>query len=69
MFRKMSIVTEYAALKLRKNLVLVLIFQDAKKNKHLKLIKIKKVSFLSEDHNDIFNHKYHIDPGNLFSIY
>ena len=22
----------------------------------------------SEDHNDIFEHKYHIDPGNLFSI-
>ena len=22
----------------------------------------------SEDHNDIFDHKYHIDPGNLFSI-
>ena len=21
-----------------------------------------------EDHNDIFDHKYHIDPGNLFSI-
>ena len=22
----------------------------------------------SEDHNNIFDHKYHIDPGNLFSI-
>ena len=22
----------------------------------------------SVDHNDIFDHKYHIDPGNLFSI-
>ena len=22
----------------------------------------------SEDFNDIFDHKYHIDPGNLFSI-
>ena len=22
----------------------------------------------SEDHNDIFDHKFHIDPGNLFSI-
>ena len=22
----------------------------------------------SEDHNDIFDHKYHIDPGNLFII-
>ena len=34
-----------------------------------KLIKIKIVSFFSEDHDDIFDHKYHIDPGNLFSIY
>ena len=23
---------------------------------------------ISEDHNDIFDDKYHIDPGNLFSI-
>ena len=23
----------------------------------------------SEDHNDIFDRKYHIDPGNLFTIY
>ena len=23
---------------------------------------------LSEDHNDIFDHKYHIHLGNLFSI-
>ena len=22
----------------------------------------------SKDHNDIFDNKYHIDPGNLFSI-
>ena len=22
----------------------------------------------AEDHNDIFDHKYHIDPGNLLSI-
>ena len=22
----------------------------------------------SEDHTDIFDHNYHIDPGNLFSI-
>ena len=22
----------------------------------------------SEDHNDIFDRKHHIDPGNLFSI-
>ena len=22
----------------------------------------------SEDHNDNFDHKYHIGPGNLFSI-
>ena len=22
----------------------------------------------SEDHSDIFDHKYNIDPGNLFSI-
>ena len=34
----------------------------------LKLIKIKIVSFFSEDHNDILDHKYHINPGNLFSI-
>ena len=26
-------------------------------------------SFFFEYHNDIFDHKYHIDPGNLFSIY
>ena len=32
-----------------------------------KLIKIKKIHF-SVDHNDIFDHKYCIDPGNLFSI-
>ena len=24
--------------------------------------------FFSGDHNDIFDHKYGIDPGNLFSI-
>ena len=29
----------------------------------------KKSFIFSEDHNDIFGHKYHIDPGNLFSIY
>ena len=29
---------------------------------------MKIVLFFSEDHNDIFDHKYHIDPGNLFSI-
>ena len=32
-----------------------------------KLIKIKIV-FFSDDHNDIFDDKYHIDPDNLFSI-
>ena len=32
------------------------------------MIKIKIVLFFSEDHNDIFDHKYHIDPGKLFSI-
>ena len=32
-----------------------------------KLIKIKTVSF-SVDHNDIFDHKYGIYPGNLFSM-
>ena len=32
-----------------------------------KLIKIKIVSF-SVDHNDIFDDKYCIDPGNLFSM-
>ena len=29
---------------------------------------IKIVPFFSEDHNDIFDHKYHIDQGNLASI-
>ena len=33
-----------------------------------KLIKIKIVSFFSVDHNDIFDHKYYIYPGNLFSM-
>ena len=33
-----------------------------------KLTKIKIVYFLFVDHNDIFDHKYCIDPGNLFSI-
>ena len=33
-----------------------------------KLVKIKIVSFFSADHNGIFDHKYCIDPGNLFSI-
>ena len=29
----------------------------------------KQKSFdFSEDFNDIIDHKYHIDPGNLFSI-
>ena len=28
----------------------------------------KKVYFFSADHNNIFDHKYRIDPGNLFSI-
>ena len=32
-----------------------------------KLVKIKSFNF-SEDHNDIFDHKYDIDPGNLLSI-
>ena len=26
------------------------------------------LSIFSEDHNDIFDHKYHTDQGNLFSI-
>ena len=30
-----------------------------------KLIKIKIVSFFSVDHNDIFDHKYCIDPGGV----
>ena len=34
---------------------------------------MRKITFknsfdFSEDFNDIFDHKYHIDPGNLFSI-
>ena len=33
------------------------------------MIKIKLVSFFSEDHENTFDHKYHIDPGNLFSIH
>ena len=33
-----------------------------------KLIKIKIVSFFSENHIDIFDHKYRVDSGNLFSI-
>ena len=33
-----------------------------------RLIKIKIVSFFSVDHNDIFDHKYCIDPGNLLNI-
>ena len=45
----------------------VLNFQDAINNV-FKLIKIKIVSFFSIDHNDIFDHKYCIDPGNLLSI-
>ena len=24
--------------------------------------------YFSDDHNDIFDHKYNIDPGNWFSI-
>ena len=31
-------------------------------------IKHLLVSFFSEDHSDIFDHKYHINQGNLFSI-
>ena len=42
----------------------VLNFQDAKNNV-FKLIKIKIVSFFSIDHNDIFDHKKCINPGNL----
>ena len=38
------------------------------KKEHFKLIKIKIFSFFSSDHNDIFDHKYCIDPGILFSI-
>ena len=33
-----------------------------------KIDKDQKGFIFSEDHNDIFDHKYHIDPGNLFSI-
>ena len=33
-----------------------------------KLIKIKLVLIFSKDHNGIFDHKYHIDPDNLYSI-
>ena len=29
---------------------------------------MRKITFETEDHNDILDHKYHIDPGNLFSI-
>ena len=28
----------------------------------------QKSFIFSEDHNDISDHKYHIDPGNLLSI-
>ena len=34
----------------------------------LKLFKIKNSFNFSEDHNDIFDHKYHIDPRKLLSI-
>ena len=44
----------------------VLIFQDAK-NDVLNWLKSKLFHF-SVDHNDIFDHKYCIDPGNLFSM-
>ena len=37
------------------------------RKKRLKLVKIIIVLILFEDHNDIFDRKYHIDPGNLFS--
>ena len=47
-------------------LKLVLIFQDAK-NDVLNWLKSKLFHF-SVDHNDIFDHKYCIDPGNLFSM-
>ena len=32
-------------------------------NERFKLIKIKKDTFFRFDHNDTFDHKYHIDPG------
>ena len=38
------------------------------RKKRFKLIKIKIVSFSSVDHNDIFDHKYCIDTGNLFTV-
>ena len=30
-------------------------------------MKIKIVSFFSVDHNDIFDNKYFIDPGNILA--
>ena len=39
----------------------VLIFQDANN--------LFKIVNFSEDHNDIYDLKHYIDPGNLFSIY
>ena len=54
-------------IKVKEDLSKVLNFQDAK-NDVFKLIKIKKVSFFSIDHDDIFDHKKCIGPGNLLSI-
>ena len=57
----------HCLLKVKENLLSqVLIFQDAKNNV-LNLLKSKKFHF-SVDHNDIFDHKYCIYPGNLFSM-
>ena len=39
-----------------------------RKRKRFKLIKIKIASFFPDEYNGIFDHKYHIDPGNLLSI-
>ena len=55
-------------IKVKEDFSKVLNFQDAKNNV-FKLIKIKIFFFFfSIDHNDIFDHKKCIDPGNLLSI-
>ena len=53
-------------LRVKEDLSLVLIFQDAKNNV-LNSLKSNSLNFSADD-NNIFDHKYHIDPGNLFSI-
>ena len=54
-------------IKVKENLSKVLNFQDAKINV-FKLIKIEIVSFFPIVHNDVFDHKKCIGPGNLLSI-